>query len=189
MSSTAAATIGLGLPLVAREVGVPIAIPNEKGEVVKIETVVFRDESGVRKFNVWMRPDDTDHRARPHNHPWRFKSTVHSGAITEVRYTPVYSDDGQGDIVGYRAETVTHKAGDTYICEADTYHVVVDVTPGTVTEMICEAVVNNPWGYLEVFGHTREDGLILGTHVPAVKDPSFLERMWTLNPLKRPTPK
>ncbi len=168
-------TISLGLPLSSNAWAIPpLHIPNSENEIYKTELTIERNSEFVHKINWWYAPDTKDIRALPHNHPWAFTSKVLHGRLVEKRWTPIY--DGN-NIIGYGVAELIHKAGETYECPADAFHIVTEIDTGTVTEMICGPVVNNPWGYLNP--ETLE-------FIAAVSDPAFLERLWNNNTFKRP---
>lgn len=168
-------TLGLGLPLQAGDfASPPLHIPNGDGLIYKTELVIKRDPlTETIKVNWWHLPDDVGGRARPHNHPWDFSSTVLHGALTERRYT--FNDDGTPLV-----EELTHRAGETYSLPRGDYHVVVYVEPGTVTLMRCgPAAPGNEWGYLN---------LATAQHESVTPDPTFRAKLAESNRflLRRP---
>lgn len=164
MNPAQTTTVGLGLPLTADAwKSPPLHIPDANGRVYKTELVLKRDPATETvKINWWHGPDDVGERARPHNHPWDFESTVLHGAITERRYT--FNDDGTPLV-----EELTHRAGETYSMPRGQYHLVICVEPGTVTMMKCgPAAPGNEWGYLE---------LLSAQHESAKPDPDFRAKL------------
>jgi len=160
----------------------PTNIPNAIGEVYKRELTILRalnlqafkellgdDGSLTIKVNVWSLPDVDrffGDGASPHNHPWPFKSMIISGSYTEDRYRLV-------DNVIER-ETKTYQAGDINEMPADTFHLVTEVIPGTITVMVCGTPApGNEWGYLD---------LTTKQYSPAKMDPNFLDKLKEVNP-------
>jgi hypothetical protein len=161
-------TIGLGLDMNAGKWQTPPThIPNDAGETYKTELVLQRVPN-VEKIHWWHLPDP---RKDPHTHPWPFRSTILSGGYTEHRWTK----NEQGVFV---FSEHTYSAGDVNEVDANVYHNVVSLQPKTVTHMVCgELVPDGKWGYLNL--ETMEE-------YPATKDPTFLERLWKVNPHMRP---
>lgn len=159
-------TIGLGLSLTAGKWETPpVHIPDEKGMTYKTELVLQRVPH-VEKINWWHQPDP---RREPHSHPWPFRSTILSGGYTETRWTLI---DGV-----WTKSTHSYKEGDVNDMLAGTFHTVDEVLPKTTTHMVCgELVPDGFWGYLN-----PETGEIKA----AEKDPTFLERLWGINPHMR----
>ncbi len=157
-----------GLALVAGQFEAPpFIVPNGKGEAFKIEQVVERSPERTVKLVWWFLADDD---RDPHNHPWAFDSDILSGGYTSVTY---WLENGV-----VKTEERTARAGMTIHYPLHEYHIVKDVLPGTRTRMTCgQATPGNIWGYLIP---------ATGELYTATPDPSFMERMYALNPWRRP---
>lgn len=167
----------------------PMHIPDGKGGALRTELVLFRSREKVIKINWWHGPDGM--RVHPHSHPWPFESTILRGGYTEDRWTWVVGGDEawdswskpvdeasavRGDGGWWEKTTHTYATGDVNSVPAGVYHQVRAITPGTVTRMVCGALVNGgAWGHL-----------MDGVEVPNKPDPEFLRQLRELNPHKRP---
>lgn len=141
----------------------PVHIPDGKGGAYKTELALFRSQERTEKI-IWWHSDDP--RPEPHNHPWRFESTIINGGYSEKRW---WLEDGI-----LRDEIRHYKKGDINVVEADVFHVVYDILPQTVTHLICgEASENNIWGYLDLETFQYFD---------AVRDPNFVNLIRAINP-------
>lgn len=150
----------------------PAHIPDGKGGAYKTELTLYRSPERTEKI-IWWYSDDP--RPEPHNHPWRFESTILSGGYTEDRW---WIDDN-GEL---QKRTITYSADgqNVNVVETNVFHVVRDVQPKTTTKLLCgQASEGNAWGYLDL--STKE-------YTEAEKDPSFLDWMRDINPHMRPTP-
>lgn len=167
-----------GLPLIqANLTAPPLHIPDGNGGAYKTELVLFRSPDRSEKINWWHGPDP---RRDPHNHPWPFRSTILSGALTMTlwRFDWLACEWWQ--------ETVSYSAGATYDMPADVFHTVDSVEPGTVTHMQCgplsyphdthvfRAEARGEWGYL-----------VGGVYEPAKPDPDFRAQLAAINPHMR----
>lgn len=174
-----ATTIAAGLPLASAALAKPpLNIPGDDGRPYKTELVVERTPERTVKLNWWHGPDDVGDRARPHNHPWDFTSTVLHGAITHTRYL---SGRG-GDHPRILDSTETIRAGESYTVRAFEYHLVTAIEPGTVTRMECGPIggtepPGESWGYLD---------MVTGEHIQATPDPEFRARLAAANPWMAP---
>jgi hypothetical protein len=141
----------------------PLHIPDNNGGSYKTELVLQRVPF-VEKINWWHGPDP---RKEPHSHPWPFRSTILAGGYTETRWTK--QEDGTWKVTEYE-----YNVGDINDIEANVYHNVTSVKPGTVTHMVCGPLVENgAWGHLD---------LETMTEVPAKLDPEFRAKMVQINP-------
>jgi hypothetical protein len=165
-------TTSAGLALVAGHFEAPPFIaPNGKGEAFKIEQVVERSPERTVKLVWWLLADDDRH---PHSHPWPFDSEILAGGYTSVTY---WLEGGE-----VRSEERTVRAGDRVHYPLHEYHLVRDVLPGTRTRMTCGmARHGNAWGYLDP---------ATGREYPHQESPdaTFMDRMYALNPWRRPRP-
>ena len=177
MSSDTNKTIAAGLPLTSDAYAKPpLNIPGDDGRPYKTELVIERSPERTVKINWWHAPDDAGSRARPHNHPWDFTSTVLHGAITHTRY--LSGSGGTPEAPRILTTTETIRAGESYTVRAYEHHLVVYVEPGTVTRMECGPLGGTEppgasWGYLDT---------VTGEHVPATPDPEFRARLAAINP-------
>lgn len=146
----------------------PYHVPDGRGGAYKTELALFRSPERTEKI-LWWHADDP--RSEPHNHPWRFESTILSGGYSEHRWWL----DENGEL---QTETCTYRAGDINVVERHIFHVVFDVQPKTVTQLLCgPATEGNRWGYLD---------LATKTYTDAESDPQFLADLRALNPHLRP---
>jgi hypothetical protein len=151
----------------------PLHIPDATDGSFKTEVVWFDDPNvGTIKVNYWHGPDP---RSTPHDHPWEeddisFKSLIVKGGYTES----VYSNTGE-----FIRQT-TYEAGDVNTVGSDEFHTVDTVQPGTVSIMFCGPRRIKPWGYVI-------DGEFAPPSDPRVSDDTFRNKMWAINPHKRPT--
>jgi len=164
-------TTSLGFALTADQLETPpFHVPNTKGGAYKTELVLFRSPERTEKI-IWWHEDDP--RPEPHNHPWRFESTILSGGYTEDRWWI----DEKGEL---QKETITYRANDRNInvCEANVFHVVRDIQPKTTTKLLCgQASEGNAWGYLD---------LSTKAYSQAENDPKFRDWLREINPHLRP---
>ena len=144
----------------------PAHIPDGQGGAYKTELALFRSPERTEKI-IWWYSDDP--RPEPHNHPWRFESTILSGGYTEDRWWIDEKGTLQKATNVYRAnEQNLNRVG------AHVFHVVRDVQPKTTTKLLCgQASEGNAWGYLDL--STKE-------YVEAEKDSAFLEWLKEINP-------
>ena len=168
-------TLG-GLPAFSENLQAPPThIPDGKGGAYKTELALFRSAERTEKI-IWWYADDP--RPEPHNHPWRFESTILSGGYTEDRWWLEWDETAYGRL--WMHDTRTYRAGDVNIVEANVFHVVRDVQPHTVTRLLCgQASPGNVWGYLDLESKAYSD---------AERDPNFLQWMREINPHLRPKP-
>lgn len=163
-------TLGAGLPLTAENLTTPpFHVPNGKGGAYKTELVLVRTPERTEKILWWH---EGDPRPEPHNHPWSFQSTILSGGYTEDRWWI----DEEGNL---QTKTITYRADELKINDmpANVFHVVRDVLPKTVTQLLCGQVVkDNLWGYLNLT--TKE-------YYDAPKDPEFVKALHAINPHMR----
>jgi hypothetical protein len=149
----------------------PVHIPNGNGGAYKTELALFRSQERTEKI-IWWHTDDP--RQEPHNHPWRFESTILSGGYSENRWW--FDENG-----ALQQSSRTYRKGDVNTVEANVFHVVFDVEPKTVTHLICgNASENNIWGYLSLEDFTYFD---------AERNPDFVDLIRAINPHLRPTSK
>lgn len=158
----------------------PVHIPDGNGGAYKTELVLERTDERTEKL-VWWHADDP--RPEPHNHPWRFTSTILHGGYTEDRW---WSDDGAlcTDTLTYRADGTEN--GNRNDVPSEVFHRVYDVLPGTVTHMMCgPAAPGNAWHYLDldVVGVDYPDGALID---PLSVYDDFRSLLWDLNPHLRP---
>ncbi len=147
----------------------PAHIPDGKGGAYKSELVLFRSPERTEKI-IWWYADDP--RPEPHNHPWRFESTILSGGYTEDRWWI----DERGEL---QKATIKYRANDRNrnVVESNVFHVVRDVQPDTTTKLLCgQASKNNEWGYLDLA--TKE-------YYQAEKDLKFIDYLREINPHMR----
>ncbi len=160
-------TLGGGFALKSEHLETPpFHVPNGKGGAYKTELVMVRTPERTEKI-IWWYEDDP--RPEPHNHPWRFESTILSGGYTEDRWWI----DERGEL---QKATITYRANDLNlnVVEKNVFHVVRDVLPKTTTRLLCgQASPNNEWGYLDLT--TKE-------YSEAERDPRFLEYLQAINP-------
>jgi len=148
----------------------PAHIPDGKGGAYKTELVLFRSPERTEKI-IWWHSGDP--RPEPHNHPWRFESTILSGGYTEDRWWI----DQHGEL---QKKTTTYRADEKNInrIEVNMFHVVRDVQPKTTTRLMCgQASEGNAWGYLD---------LSTKAYVAAENDPEFVRWLRDINPHIRP---
>ena len=144
----------------------PAHIPDGKGGAYKTELVLYRSQVRTEKI-IWWYNDDP--RLEPHNHPWRFESTILSGGYTEDRWWIDESGELQKRTITYRADE-----RNVNVVEVNIFHNVRDVQPKTTTKLLCgQASEGNAWGYLDL--STKE-------YFEAEKDPHFLEWLRDINP-------
>lgn len=148
----------------------PAHIPDGSGGSYKTELALVRTPERTEKI-IWWHSGDP--RLTPHNHPWRFESTILSGGYTEDRWWIDTNGELQHDTITYRSDDLNKN-----IVELNVFHVVRDVQPKTVTRLLCgPATPGNVWGYLDL--SSKE-------YVEAEKDPNFLDMLREINPHMRP---
>ena len=148
----------------------PAHIPDGKGGAYKTELALIRTPERTEKIIWWH---DNDPRPEPHNHPWRFESTILSGGYTEDRWWVDENGELQKATIVYRANE-----RNINVCEKNIFHVVRDVQPKTTTKLLCgKASPNNEWGYLDL--STKE-------YFQAERDPNFIDYLREINPHMRP---
>lgn len=117
----------------------PSHIPDGKGGAYKTELVLYRSPERTEKIIWWYKNDP---RPEPHNHPWRFESTILSGGYTEDRWWIDESKELQKRTTIYRSDEININ-----VVETDVFHVVRDVQPKTTTKLLCgQASEGNSWG-------------------------------------------
>ncbi|WP_367132837.1 MULTISPECIES: hypothetical protein [Streptomyces] len=146
-------------------------VPDDRGDAYKAELVLLSRVESTIKINLWSLPDRRGgERARPHNHPWAFRSYVLLGGYDEDRYT----------LEGGRVVpelSVSHTSGSVNHVAPEVYHDVTAIHDPhrTLTLMVCGPGRKGQWGYLDTD---------TGEHVATQPDPGFLERLRALNPHK-----
>jgi hypothetical protein len=139
-------------------------IPDKNGLPLRTELVIERGADKTIKMHWWHKADAQD--TPPHNHPWDFHSEIIAGGYTEQVW---WVENGV-----IHDEQRSYAVGDTNHNTVDTYHLVVDVIPGTVTRMITgKATEGNAWGWLDLHS---------GKQIPAELDPNFMDKLKHLNP-------
>lgn len=147
----------------------PIRIPKPDGNgYFRTAVDVFRSPELTAKIHYWHSEDEVE---QPHNHPWKdsegvsFRSYILAGGYTETVYKVV---DGEVE-----SETKEYKQGDVNVNYYDTYHVVSNVLPNTITFMVCgNQVEGNEWGYLDV---------ATGQYTKAEKNPDYTAKFLAAN--------
>jgi len=146
-------------------------VPDDRGDAYKAELVLRRTAESTVKINLWRLPDRRGgDQARPHDHPWAFRSHVLLGGYDEDRYAPQ-----GGGIVPHLG--VSHTSGTVNDLPLAVYHEVTEVhePDRTLTLMVCGAGSTGQWGYLDTD---------TGEHVATSPDPDFVSRLRALNPHK-----
>lgn len=125
-------------------------VPNDRGEVSKMETTLLRSIELTVRLNVWLRPDlRRGDQPTPHNHPWT-SFTGHvlgdQGGYSEDRYYVDERGDVQADI------GVAHRSQAANTVDHHTYHEVTEIhAPGrTLSLMVCGTGRRGDWGYLDL---------------------------------------
>lgn len=152
--------------------GAAYAIPDNQGQVSKVELVLVSNPLATVKVNGWYLPDRrAGDRPVPHNHRWaRMRSTILAGGYAETRYR---STPG-----GVEAAAQLHTAGGLNVVDHHVFHEVTEILEpaGTWTLMICREGQPGDWGYLDV-----DTGRY--THNSQVQpDPRFAKAFAALNP-------
>jgi hypothetical protein len=155
-----------------RPPGGVLAIPDNRGEVSKVELILASDPEATVKVNRWDRPDlRAGDRPAPHNHRWSLmESTILSGGYAEARYRAVRG--------GVESEQAEHTAGQRNQVPHPVFHEVTEIlAPGeTWTLMICGVGQPGDWGYLDPdTGHYKHNKEVS-------PDPNFAATFKALNP-------
>ena len=176
----------------------PVRIPNARGVQYKMELNIIQAPNELKvtptgfkvfgsKVNIWSLPDiermvGGDEVVQFHNHPWDFYSTVMTGRLVETRAVWNAETGCLDTSVFVRDE------GEEYFCGAEEFHLVTEVTPGTVTLMQMGQKMRRyidkegqtqlgEWGYMDRTGKRTT-----ATGRDAAENPTFRAHLLELNP-------